>query len=160
MALPLEIRRNLPEEYDCVLIKTFCGQNAIPVLLDHNLFGPSYTALLDADASSSLLVFNAMTQYFYRQGVVVSGRRRYSDFVTCSCKTRQHNRLIILAKREPRGHVCHCGGEFCIQRILHASSEKEDLQREFVDRVVLRSIIDVVLQVFLVLFCKVNNEIL
>lgn len=127
----------LPAPYDCVLLKWFRGSEAIPIHFDHNLFDLQFTALLDADPTSHITLYNTETRLYFRQGVSVSDQPRLSMFLWCTSKTQKLNRLVVLCRRTTPGFTCQCNGEFCIQRILRACKEKEEIQKEFVDRVAL-----------------------
>ena len=135
--MPSSVKVLLPPPYDSVLLKCFRGKEAIPIHLDHNLFDFQFTALLDADHTSHIVVYNTETHLYFRQGVMVSNLPRFSTFLGCSSKTQKQNRLIVLCRRTSPGFACDCGGELCIQRILHSAKEKEEIQKEFVDRVAL-----------------------
>ncbi|CBK23205.2 uncharacterized protein [Blastocystis hominis] len=138
--IPPSVKALLPSRYDCVLLKCFRGKEATPIHLDHNLFDSQLTALLDADPTSDIVVYNTQTHLYFREGVSISNVPRFSSFLWCRSKIQKQNRLIVLCRRTSPGFTCRCNGELCIQRILHASAEKEGIQKEFVDQVVLDSL--------------------
>ena len=150
----------LPSCYDCVLLKCFRGKEATPIHLDHNLFDSQFTALLDADPTSDIVVYNTQTHLYFREGVNISNAPRFSTFVWCRSKIQKQNRLVVLCRRTSPGFTCHCGGELCIQRILHASTEREEIQKEFVDQVVMDCLFYVVLRANRFVFRSVHNQIL
>ena len=124
--------------FDCLIVKRFVGDTSVPLLLNHNQFQSEYVAILSADRTARLTLYNTEEKLRYKSPLWVRGKRRRDDMLLCTSNTQKRNVLFLLTSLHAKGHHCDCGGEFCFERILHNPDQNAVYQTKFVDEVCVR----------------------